>query len=258
MYPLPNARDAAPAYIASPEAYARWLRSISLANSWRGCDRLCNSAPYLAQMSVAQREPYLKEALNHFDKIQDPHTGLWGEGGRYMQLSGTFKLHTFYGRFRIAMPRVNAIYRSLLHTLRHEEALDMCYIRNPISLLAAIKLPLPPEELLEIAEITVRNMKRLKRADGGFSRELAHSPTAPNVAQVKPGEFYPEMPLPVQLGLGKDEGDMNAGTQAILIRSLLYELAGLEPQPLPGCTPGAANTKLNDKICVNKRKLSMK
>ncbi|WP_159882111.1 prenyltransferase/squalene oxidase repeat-containing protein [Paenibacillus puerhi] len=232
LFPLPNERDAAPDYIATPEAYGRWLRSISLANSWRGCDRLCNSAPYLAQMSAERREPYLKEALDYFDRIQDPDTGLWGEGSWYVRLSGTFKLHTFYGRFRVEMPRLREMYRSLLHTLRSEEAVDMCYIRNPISLLAAMKLRPSPEEWLEIAEITVRNMTRLRRGDGGFSRELAHSPAAPNVAQVKQGEHYPDMPHPVRLGLGEVEGDMNAGTQAILIRSLLHSLAGLEPEPL--------------------------
>ena len=76
---------------------------------------------------------------------------------------------------------------------------------------------IPEEDVLEIAEITLRNMARLKRADGGFSREIDHPP-APNVAQVKQGEYYPDMPEAVPLGKGEIEGDMNAGTQAILIR----------------------------------------
>ena len=50
----------------------------------------------------------------------------------------------------------------------------MCYIRNPISLLTSMKLRIPEEDVLEIAEITLRNMARLKRADGGFSREIDH------------------------------------------------------------------------------------
>lgn len=102
----------------------------------------------------------------------------------------------------------------------------MCYIRNPIHLLSYMKLPIPEEELREIIQITLANMRKLLRADGGFSRELAHSPTAPNVAQVKQGEHYPDMPKAVHIGGGRVEGDMNAGTQALLIRSVCHQLAG--------------------------------
>lgn len=232
LHPLPGNRNMAPAYCRSPEAYAEWLRSISLANSWRGCDRLCNSAPYLNQITPADREPFLSEALSYFASIQDPVTGLWGEGTLYVRISGTFKLLTFYNRFQAPLPRTPEIYRSLLHALRNEKAVDMCYIRNPISLLTSMKLRIPEEDVLEIAEITLRNMARLKRADGGFSREIDHSPPAPNVAQVKQGEYYPDMPEAVPLGKGEIEGDMNAGTQAILIRYSLRELGGVQERKL--------------------------
>ncbi|EHB65012.1 MULTISPECIES: hypothetical protein [Paenibacillus] len=230
LYPLPGAggsEEAAPDYCRSPAAYHDWLRSISLVNSWRGCDRLCNSAPYLLQMPMEKRETYLQVALSYFAEIQDPDTGLWGEGAPYVRISGTFKLLTFYNRFGIPLPRVPEIYRSLLQILRTERAEDMCYIRNPISLLSSMNMDIAEDEMVEIAEITLWNMARLKRADGGFSRELHRSPPAPNVAQVKPGESYPDMPPPVPLGRGEVEGDMNAGTQAILIRYTLRELSGL-------------------------------
>ncbi|WP_372636310.1 hypothetical protein [Cohnella sp.] len=230
VYPLPAERNAAPSYMRSVPAYREWLHSIDLRNSWRGCDRLCNSAPYIEQLTGAERDMYVQAALDYFADIQHPATGLWGEGAPYVRVSGTFKLLTFYSRFGIPMPRVHEMYRSLLNCLRHDEAVDMCYIRNPVNLLSSMKLPIPAEDMLEIATITVRNVSRLKRSDGGFSRELGHSPVAPNVAQVKPGEAYPDMPKPVHLGLGLVEGDMNAGTQAVLIRWQLYELAGL---PMP-------------------------
>ncbi|GIP35783.1 hypothetical protein [Paenibacillus sp. J2TS4] len=232
LYPLPNDRQASPDYIRTPDTYVGWLQSVELSNSWRGCDRLCTSAAYLAQMPQADRKPYLDAALRYFEALQDPESGLWGEGSWYVKVSGTFKLHTFYERFRVPIPRVREMYNSLLHCLRKETAVDMCYIRNPIHLLYSMRRSTPLDELLEIIEITVYNMSRLKRKDGGFSRELDHSPPAPNVAQVKPGEFYPDMPKPVRLGLGKVEGDMNAGTQAILIRHLCYELAGIDAPPL--------------------------
>ncbi|WP_433938977.1 hypothetical protein [Paenibacillus lautus] len=232
LHPLPGNRHMAPAYCRSPEEYAEWLRSISLVNSWRGCDRLCNSAPYLSQMPQDEREPFLREALSYFASLQDPATGLWGEGTPYVRISGTFKLLTFYNRFQAPLPRISEIYHSLMRALQSEKAVDMCYIRNPISLLTSMKLRIPEEDVRIIAEITLQNMARLKRADGGFSREIDHSPPAPNVAQVKPGEYYPDMPEAVPLGKGEVEGDMNAGTQAILIRYSLRELVGLQERKL--------------------------
>ncbi|GGG16480.1 hypothetical protein [Paenibacillus abyssi] len=233
LYPLPKQNEWAPAYMASPGLYGQWLRSISLVNSWRGCDRLCNSAPYISVLNTAEREPYLQEAFRYFGELQHPDSGLWGQGSPYVQVSGTFKLLTFYNRFNRPLPRAREIYRSLLNILRREEAVDMCYIRNPISLLTAMKISIPGEDLAEIAEISLRNMEKLKRADGGYSREIEGSPPAPNVAQVKNGEYYPDMPAAVPLGKGELEGDMNAGTQAILIRYTLRELAGLPIRHLP-------------------------
>src|SRR5690606_2759095 len=150
----------------------------------------------------------------YLNGIQHPDTGFWGEGTPYVQLSGTFKLHLLYKRFGMPLPRKERIYAAILHTLRTEKAVDMCYVRNPISLLDSLEAEIPPDEMTEITSVTLDNMARLKQEDGGFSRELGHSPPAPNVAQVKPGELYPDMPAAVPLGLGEAEGDMNAGTQA--------------------------------------------
>jgi hypothetical protein len=232
LYPLPDRMKSAPAYMRSPEAYEAWLSSIPLINSWRGCDRLCVSASYIGQLPPEERAEFLKVAFSFFERIQDPATGLWGGGSGYVRISGSFKLHTFYGRFRVPLPRENEMYQSILRILREETARDMCYIRNPINLLGYMKPDIPPEELKEIISITVRNMSALLQADGGFSRELGHSPVAPNVAQVKEGEFYPDMPKAVRIGLGLQEGDMNAGTQALLIRSICYRLAGIEEPSL--------------------------
>ncbi|WP_281888492.1 hypothetical protein [Paenibacillus sp. YYML68] len=238
LYALPGDANAAPAYMASAAKYAEWLESISLVNSWRGCDRLCNSAPYIAELTGQEQAAFLQTALDYFGRIQDPETGLWGEGAWYVRVSGSFKLLTFYNRFSVPMPRAAEMYESLRYTLRHENAKDMCYIRNPIDLLASMKRSFPLDELQEIVDITIRNMQRLKRTDGGFSRELEHSPKATNVAQVKSDEYYPDMPKPVPLGLGLVEGDMNAATQAILIRHLCRRFAGLPAVPPPQVRQG--------------------
>ncbi|NMO96823.1 hypothetical protein [Paenibacillus lemnae] len=233
LHPVPDHEDLMPGYCQSPAKYAEWLRSISLINSWRGCDRLCNSAPYLARMPVEKKTLFLDEAWSYFDEIQDVDSGLWGEGSPYVRISGTFKLLTYYKRFGRPLPGTAAIYTSLLYALRNEKAVDMCYIRNPISLLSAMEAAIPQADLEEITTITLTNMSKLKRSDGGFSREMNHSPAAPNVAQVKPGEYYPDMPAPVPIGQGLAEGDMNAGTQAVLIRYSLRKLAELPDQDLP-------------------------
>ncbi|WP_223292423.1 prenyltransferase/squalene oxidase repeat-containing protein [Salipaludibacillus neizhouensis] len=229
LYPLPVEAKAAPAYTKSPESYLEKWKSIDLSNSWRGCDLIATSCVYISLMEKNSRQKFLREAEAYLASIQNQKTGFWGEGSLYEQLSGTFKLHTFYSRHQIEMPNKELIYQTVLETLRHEEAFDMCYSRNPLDLLHYIRLPISKEERLEIVEITVNNIRQFKRDDGGFSRERHASPPAPNVAQVKPGHDYPNMPPAVNLGRGLVEGDMNASTQATLIRMRCRELLGEDP-----------------------------
>ncbi|WP_339147509.1 MULTISPECIES: hypothetical protein [unclassified Sutcliffiella] len=232
-HPLPLMAKTAPAYVKTPESYLEKWKSIDMRNSWRGCDLLGSSCMYIGEMNEEDRRPFLEEAQRYLESIQDPVTGLWGDGSLYVRISGTFKLHGFYSRFNLPMPNTEKIYQSLLTCLRTEEAHDMCYIRNPINLLSYIKRDIPHQELEEIIQITAENMKKLKRPDGGFSRESGNSPSAPNVAQVK-GEYYPDMPEAVHLSEGLFEGDMNASTQAVLIRLQCYELAGESYRPIYG------------------------
>lgn len=227
QYPLPYLADQAPSYMSSPLEYENWLRGMDLSNSWRGCDRLACSNVYLKQLKEPSRDRFVQTAFRFFEEMQDKDSGLWGEGSLYLRISGTFKLHTFYSNFQTPMPRTEQMYASILLALRYEEASDMCFIRNPIHLLSYIKPSMTEEELQQIIQTTLNNMSRLLRPDGGFSRELAHSPSAPNVAQVKDWGYYPDMPKPVHLSEGKREGDMNAATQALLIRSLCYGLADI-------------------------------
>ncbi|MDR4887186.1 hypothetical protein RGU12_06400 [Fredinandcohnia sp. QZ13] len=234
LYPSPVELNQAPHYVKSEEEYLKKWKSISLVNSWRGCDLLASSCMYIGQMEQEKQEKMIQIAAKYLESIQDPQTGLWGEGSMYVRISGTFKLHTFYHKFGLPMPRVEKMYQSILHCLRTETVKDMCYIRNPIDLLSYINVEIPSHELEEIVQITVNNIEKLKRPDGGFSREIDHSPSAPNVAQVKADEFYPDMPVAVHLGKGLYEGDMNAGTQTTLIRLQLHKLAGKKVIPIKG------------------------
>ncbi|MGN8645964.1 hypothetical protein ACTNEO_06010 [Gracilibacillus sp. HCP3S3_G5_1] len=233
LYSLPIEKKVAPEYTKSLSSYREKWDSIDLCNSWRGCDLLASSTVYFAQMDDVTQQKYVKAFTAYLAEKQDPETGLWGEGTLYVRISGTFKLHTFYRRYQIPIPNQERIYQTILECLRTEEAVDMCYIRNPIDLLSYIKPDISDAELKEISEISINNMERLKQKDGAFSREMAHSPKAPNVAQVKQGEYYPNMPEAIELGLGLKEGDMNATTQATLIRQQLHQLWQKQPNLIP-------------------------
>jgi hypothetical protein len=240
LYPLPDGIHTAPDYLATPETYLEWLKSVDLRNSWRGCDLLGTPNHHLLRMEESKRKPYIETAYRYFTSIQDPETGLWGGGNLYIRISGTFKLRSFFRAFRLPVPNVDRIYRSLLTCLRTEEAMDMCWVRNPMDLLNSFRgeLDIPEQEREEFLRITCDNLRRFLKPDGGFSREVLHSPPAPNVAQVKEGEYYPYMPKAVPIGKGLVEGDMNAGTQALLIRNIAYRLFNLDPQPLNQYTGG--------------------
>lgn len=233
-YPLPRMEADFPAFLDTPDTYVTWLQSVDLRNSWRGCDLMSSSIHHLRRMNESMRKPYVEAALAYFNSIQDAETGFWGGGNLYIRISGTFKLRAFYRSFDIPVPHVDRIYRSLLTALRTEEAIDMCWVRNPMDLLGSFKdeLHMTEDELSEILDITFANLKRFLKPDGGFSREVDHSPPAPNVAQVKADEYYPRMPQPVKIGQGLAEGDMNAGTQALWIRELAFRLAQLDIIPL--------------------------
>jgi len=201
---------------------------------------MSSSTHHLKRMNESERKPMVEAALRYFNSIQDAETGLWGGGNLYIQISGTFKLRSFYRAFDIPVPHVDRIYRTLLTALRTEDAIDMCWVRNPMDLLGTFQesLIIPDDERFEIMEITYANLQRFLKPDGGFSREVDHSPSAPNVAQVKAGERYANMPKPVNIGKGLVEGDMNAGTQAIWIRELCHKLAKLEYAPLSAFSEG--------------------
>ncbi|GAE92168.1 hypothetical protein JCM21714_1150 [Gracilibacillus boraciitolerans JCM 21714] len=233
LYKLPLEKRKAPAYTDSLSAYQAKWKGIDLRNSWRGCDLLASSLVYVNQMELEKQRIYVKALEEFLASIQDEETGLWGgSGSLYVRISGAFKLHTFYRRNQIPMPNQEKIYQSILLSLRTEEAVDMCYIRNPIDLLAYLEIEISEQELDEITFITIQNLKQLKRKDGAFSREINGSPSAPNVAQIKEDDYYPDMPDPVELGLGLVEGDMNATTQATLIRKQLHQLWSEKPEPL--------------------------
>ncbi len=174
----------------------------------------------LEYLPEKEKQAYLDAVVNFLAEKQDPETGMWGGGRPYIKISGVFKLMLFYRRFDIPLPRAQEILASLFQALRTDISEDMCWTRNSVEVLAALKYQIsgiPRTDIAECFEITLKNLGRYLKADGGFSRHLESSMESPN-----------EMPL----GLGLAEGDMNAGTQALRVRNLCYGIVGEKAGPL--------------------------
>jgi len=227
LYPLP-APAAAPDYMKTPEAMLEWMSQVELTNAWRGCDKMSSVRMFINRMEKQKAQEYLNAAWAYLEKTQDKQTGFWGSGRPLIRLSGTFKIIAgFYGQNHDKIPNKEIIYKSVLDAMRSDDAVDFCWVRNPIDIITSLGIKPTDDELLEIISITVENVRRLSRADGGFSREMEHSPSATNVAQVKPGDGHRDIPKPVYISKGLYESDMNAATQADSVRRMCYRLAGL-------------------------------
>lgn len=228
LYPLPgrDGMNTLPDHMQSIDKLQKWLDDRPWDYAWMACDNISAAGIYIECLPKEKKQQYLDHILHYLYENQNPETGMWGEGRPYIRLSGAFKLALFYRRFNIVMPRVQKIYNFILETLREDTSEDMCWTRNAMDLLMVIRPNLPvvsDEDILEILTITYTNLTKYMKPDGGFSRHVESSLKIPNN---------------VPLGKGLVEGDMNAGTQALRIRSLCYELAGLIEKPMMQLTDG--------------------
>jgi hypothetical protein len=189
-------------------------------NAWSACDNISAASVYIEHLPEKEQKLYLDAVLEYLAGQQDSETGMWGEGRPYIKISGVFKLMLLYRRFGQCMPRPDKILVSLYHALRTDSSEDMCWSRNSVEVLTTMQHQIPEigaEDISECFDITLENLKRYLKVDGGFSRHIDNSMKIPN-----------EMPL----GMGLVEGDMNAGTQALRIRNLCYAIAGKRAEPL--------------------------
>ena len=120
------------------------------------------------------------------------------------------------------MPRADEVYAAAFEVIRTEDCTDACWLRNPVELVDVVGAQrggVPPQDVAELVTITTRNAVPFARPDGGFSRHVGASVPAPNE---------------VRLGLGLDEGDLNATHQFVTtVRPTLYRLTGLDAPSLP-------------------------
>ncbi len=227
-YPLPGSAGIAslPEYMRSPAVFRQWMDERPWDYAWMACDNIGAAGFYLRYLPEAERNLLLDLIWDYIESRQNPETGMWGGGRPYVQLSGAFKFTALYEEYGRAMPRPQQLYQTVLRTIREDVSEDMCWTRNTVDLLATLEPqigPYPEADLREILAITYRNLCQYLKPDGGFSRHVGHSLAIPNN---------------VPLGKGLAEGDMNAATQALRIRSLCHRIAGQPEPPLSKYTQG--------------------
>lgn len=209
-----------PQHLQTLENLKKWLEERPWDYAWMACDNISAAAVYPIE------ENLLQYTLQFLEKRQDKETGMWGEGRPYIKISGAFKLALMYNRLNLKMPRVEQVYDYIKYTLQNDQSEDFCWSRNVMDLIGFIRPQLPEiqtSEKEQILSITWNNISRYLKSDGGFSRHIKSSLKTPNN---------------VQLGLGLKEGDMNAGTQALKVRTLSLKWLDKKVEPLKELTRG--------------------
>lgn len=222
-YPLPSASGSPyTRHVESVASFEAWLANRPWDDSWLAQDNIQAQASLLMLLPADLREILVDSALCEVQSRQDPATGFAGDGVPYNRLSGAFKLALFCRQVGRPLPLAHEIYNASFAVIRTEECTDACWLRNPVELIDVLGEQMggiPETDLAELVRVTTENSARFLRPDGGFSRHVGRSVPAPN---------------DVRLGLGLDEGDLNATHQFVkTVRPTLYRLAGVEAPPLP-------------------------
>ncbi len=208
LYPLPGSEPETEGmeHLASVEAFGKWLESLPWEHSWRAGSILTAQNVLIERLPEERRRAVLAYLFDYLARRQNQKTGMWGGGEPYVLVSGAFKLSGIYGHFGRPMPQPERIYHTLLGTMRHEEAKDATWVRNPLYLFQAIEpyITIPAAERHEIMRIAVKNIARFRRPDGGFARHVD----------------YPY-------------GETDGCSQAMKTRDAILEMAGIEPPPFP-------------------------
>jgi hypothetical protein len=221
-HPVPGAaRDPNIKHLESPAAYVDWIKKRDWRSAWGALDHLQSETSIIRNLPQDRREALVDAAVAYLAELQEPDTGLWGKGDPFVRVSGAVKAAWYYHALDRKIPRPDKIHQSTIVCLQKNVPNHFCFVRNPVSLLQELseeKVKSSPQEMQDVLRISIRNLKRFLRRDGGFSVFPDRSNPAPNG---------------VKLGQGLDEGDLNATVQADLVRYQLYELLGEKPKPHP-------------------------
>ncbi|MDO6438771.1 hypothetical protein Q4534_15210 [Cyclobacterium sp. 1_MG-2023] len=193
-------------HLKSVENFNHWMDTLGWEeNPWKAGGTLSAQGNVIASLEDSLQEQIVEEMFDFLAENQNKN-GFWGGGSLYVQLSGAFKVSTLYGVYDRQMPNAKRILKSTLKCIREEECRNSTWVRNPLNLLAVIKpyVAISEEEKNDIIKISIDNVLRFSRNDGGFANSL------------------------------KDEyGTTDGCSQAIITRNALRDWVGLEPLVLP-------------------------
>ena len=212
--------SALPEYLRSPQALRRWMESFDWErNAYAAGHNVGSARNEIIQAGLVDT------VYEFIESIQNPDTGLWGQGLTYNELSGAMKLSEFYSaEARRPYPNAKKMVESVLYVLEHDTPSQIFFIFNPPYLIdrAIIhgSVPYEPEidELLQelvpkMIRMAKENLLRFRQPDGAYS-------------------YFPHGSAPRSQGalvsLGLRESDMNAtssGTNGTI--NLIYRLVGL-------------------------------
>ena len=206
-----DSKQTLPEYLQSEEAFLQWLKDLP----W-------DVHPYSAGNSInaiaGQMEAagYVQTAVDYLRSIQNPATGLWGEGVNYNTVSALMKVAPVYNSAGTELEYAKEALRSCIDAALSPELSDktqITFIYNPWCAINSLRQILEKQgaapawfdEMLydnaaQMIRMTKVKLAVYKKADGGFSympdRSSAYSQGAP-------------------ASLGTAEGDVNATTIAI-------------------------------------------
>jgi hypothetical protein len=214
QFPIPGSENSVlPDHMQTVEKFKSWVYERPWHDAWMACDNISAASVYFKFMPFDKTKLLLDFLISWLEDKQDKQTGMWGDGRPYIRVSGAFKLGLFYRNMNFPMPRADKILPFINTALKEDVAEDFCWIRNPVDLISVLRTQMDISDrffLEQFYERTIENMS-------GFSRHKDHSLSMPN-NQV--------------LGLGLEEGDMNAGTQAIRIRMLFHNFFNQKQEPI--------------------------
>lgn len=212
-----------PDYLKSEEAFMTHIKSLSWEND-----------PYTAGNQVAATHTTAKElgyepALIEFIKsIQNPDTGLWGEGVGLLNTNAAMKLSGLFSTSTEPYPYVDKMIESSIKVIKEENPRTITDVWNPLVLIWRARRSYPefPENLkreiedslIEVMELTSERVAKFRKADNGYSYNLGGSSPISQGATVS---------------FGLPEGDINATCIGVTeMRSSMCACLGITKTPL--------------------------
>lgn len=207
-----------PSHLQSEEAFRTWINGLPWKTNPYSAGNSVNAIA--AQINAAGLTDVAVECL---DALQNPETGLWGDGVNYNTVSAAMKVATVYLNAKRNIHYLETALDSIITMALSDEAPNqITYIYNPWSTISSLRKVIQKsgdEETLQwftetlyenapqMIEKTKEKLVAFKKEDGGFSYYVDKGSSTSQGASVS---------------LGLAEGDVNATT--IALNSLMQSL----------------------------------